>query len=33
MLLIVFGDIFLIASVLVTLYTGYEYTINVIKNR
>lgn len=29
MILIVVGDVFLILSVLVTLYTGYEYTRNV----
>tara|TARA_B100001250_G_scaffold412412_1_gene443539 strand:+ start:3516 stop:4052 length:537 start_codon:yes stop_codon:yes gene_type:complete len=32
MLLIIFGDIFLIVSVLVTIYTGYLYTINSFKN-
>ena len=32
MLLIVFGDVFLIISVLITLYTGYIYTINSFKN-
>ncbi len=32
MLLIIFGDIFLIISVLVTIYTGYLYTINSFKN-
>jgi CDP-diacylglycerol--glycerol-3-phosphate 3-phosphatidyltransferase len=32
MLLIIFGDIFMIISVLVTLYTGYLYTINSFKN-
>ena len=28
MLLIIFGDIFMIISVLVTMYTGYIYTVN-----
>ena len=32
MLVIIFGDIFLIISVLVTIYTGYLYTINSFKN-
>ncbi len=32
MLLIIIGDIFLILSVLITLYTGYIYTINTFKN-
>ena len=32
MLLIVLGDIFLIISVLITLYTGYVYTLNTFKN-
>jgi len=32
MLLIIFGDIFMIISVLVTIYTGYLYTINSFKN-
>ena len=32
MLLIVFGDIFMIISVLVTIYTGYLYTLNSFKN-
>ena len=32
MLLIIFGDIFMIISVLVTIYTGYIYTINSFKN-
>ena len=32
MLLIVIGDILLITSLLVTLYTGYEYTLNSYKN-
>ncbi len=27
MLLVIFGDIFIVISVLITLYTGYEYTI------
>lgn len=31
MLLIVFGDILLILSTLVTVYTGYQYTLNVFK--
>ena len=31
MLLIVLGDIFLVISVLITLYTGYIYTINSFK--
>ena len=30
-LLIVIGDIFLIIATLITLYTGYEYTLNVFK--
>ena len=33
MILVVLGDAFLILSVLVTLYTGYEYSINVIKSK
>tara|TARA_B100001113_G_scaffold234797_1_gene192935 strand:- start:202 stop:744 length:543 start_codon:yes stop_codon:yes gene_type:complete len=33
MMLIVIGDAFLILSVLVTIYTGYEYTMNVIKSK
>ncbi len=33
MMLIVIGDAFLILSVLVTVYTGYEYTMNVIKSK
>ena len=32
MLLIVIGDIFIIISVLITLYTGYIYTLNSFKN-
>ncbi len=32
MLLIIFGDIFMIISVLATLYSGYIYTINSFKN-
>tara|TARA_S200000501_G_scaffold31862_1_gene26734 strand:- start:30 stop:566 length:537 start_codon:yes stop_codon:yes gene_type:complete len=32
MLLIIFGDIFMIISVLVTIYTGYLYTLNSFKN-
>ena len=32
MLFIIFGDIFMIISVLVTLYSGYLYTINSFKN-
>jgi cardiolipin synthase len=31
MLLIIFGDIFLIISALITIYTGYEYTIKTFK--
>ena len=31
MLLIIIGDILIIVSVLVTLYTGYEYTLNSLK--
>ena len=30
-LLIIIGDIFLIVATLITLYTGYEYTLNVFK--
>ena len=30
-LLIIIGDIFLIIATLITLYTGYEYTLNVFK--
>ncbi len=33
MLIIIFADIFLILSVFITIYTGYEYTINVFKNK
>lgn len=33
MLLIIFGDIFLILSVLITIYTGFEYTMNVFKSK
>jgi len=32
MLFIIFGDIFIIISVLVTVYSGYIYTINSFKN-
>ena len=32
MILIVIGDIFLIASVIITLYTGYVYTVKTFKN-
>ena len=32
MLLIILGDIFIIISVLITLYTGYVYTHNTFKN-
>ena len=32
MLLVIFGDIFVIISVLITLYTGYIYTNNSFKN-
>tara|TARA_B100001248_G_scaffold190953_1_gene146199 strand:+ start:1363 stop:1902 length:540 start_codon:yes stop_codon:yes gene_type:complete len=32
MLLIVFGDIFMIIATLITLYTGYIYTYNSFKN-
>ncbi len=32
MLFIIFGDIFMIISVMVTLYSGYLYTINSFKN-
>jgi len=32
MLFIIFGDIFMIISVLITLYTGYIYTYNSFKN-
>ena len=31
MLLIVFGDIFLIIATIITIYTGYEYTIKTFK--
>ena len=31
MLLIIFGDIFIIISLLITLYTGYIYTLNTFK--
>ena len=31
MLLIIFGDIFMIISLLITLYTGYIYTLNTFK--
>ena len=33
MLLIIIGDILLITSVFVTLYTGYIYTVNTFKKR
>ena len=33
MILIIFADLFLIVSVLITLLTGYDYTINVLKQR
>ena len=33
MILVIFADLFLIASVLITLLTGYDYTINVLKQR
>ena len=32
MLLILFGDMFLFLSLLITIYTGYIYTINSFKN-
>ena len=32
MLLILFGDMFLFLSLLITLYTGYLYTYNSLKN-
>lgn len=32
MLLIIIGDIFIVMSLLVTLYTGYIYTLNTFKN-
>ena len=32
MLLILFGDMFLLLSLLITIYTGYIYTINSFKN-
>lgn len=32
MLLVILGDIFIIISVLITLYTGYVYTHNTFKN-
>lgn len=32
MLLVIFGDIFIIISVLLTLYTGYIYTLSSFKN-
>ncbi len=31
MLLILFGDIFMLISLLITLYTGYIYTLNTLK--
>jgi CDP-diacylglycerol--glycerol-3-phosphate 3-phosphatidyltransferase len=31
MLLIIFGDIFIVIASLITLYTGYEYTVNSLK--
>ena len=33
MILIIIADISLIISVLITMYTGYEYTINVINEK
>ena len=33
MLLVVVGDIFLFASLLITLYTGFLYTLNSLQNR
>ena len=33
MILIIVGDIFLILSVTITMYTGFEYTISVIRNK
>lgn len=33
MIMIVFGDVFLILSVLITIYTGYEYTTKVMKSK
>ena len=33
MILIIYADLFLIISVLITLLTGYDYTINVLKQR
>lgn len=33
MFLIIIGDIFLILSVFITIFTGYEYTINVFKKK
>tara|TARA_B100000575_G_C22805952_1_gene475201 strand:+ start:39 stop:572 length:534 start_codon:yes stop_codon:yes gene_type:complete len=30
-LLLVIGDVFLIIATLITLYTGYDYTVNVLK--
>ena len=33
MLLILFGDMFLFLSLLITIYTGYIYTINSFKNK
>ena len=32
MLLIIFGDIFMVISVLMTLYTGYIYTLNTLNS-
>ena len=32
MLLILIADVFMVVSVLITLYTGYLYTINTFKN-
>jgi phosphatidylglycerophosphate synthase len=32
MLLILFGDMFLFLSLLITIYTGYIYTYNSLKN-
>lgn len=33
MILIVVGDIFLVVSVLITLYSGYEYTLNSFRKK
>lgn len=32
MFMIIFGDIFLVISLIITLYTGYEYTTSTFKN-